>query len=176
MEYRKPVLIIAFIFCVIGILLSFNFGSPEIIHNTSQGIKNDMQFPWQETAVWYSPSQSQVTVQEFSVAKNQKPIIESNMIQGVLLLSVVIVILSTRIVSRRASNEHVVELRSKNPEVEAIRILEMDHKRARIAIAELHGAYRMEVLQLIVAHGSTAEDFPTVQMPTEQKLDLINCG
>ena len=119
----------------------------------------------------------QSALQASDSVQSQSPAIESYLIQGSLLLSLIVVVLSTLLVGRRRiQNEQVAEIQVKRPEVEAARILEMDHTRARLAIAELRGAYRMEVLQSIVELGDTPEDHPIVQVPTQEQLELTRCG
>ena len=119
----------------------------------------------------------QSALQASDSVQSQSPAIESYLIQGSLLLSLIVVVLSTLLVGRRRiPNEQVSEVQVKLPEVEAARILEMDHERARLAIAKLRGAYRMEVLQSIVELGDTPEVLPVVQVPAQEQLELTSCG
>jgi hypothetical protein len=175
---RKPVLTLGLIFCTIGILWSVNIGGPEVaLHQPTPIASNVQLFPIQDTVIWYSPMLDQSALQASDSVQSQSPAIESYLIQGSLLLSLIVVVLSTLLVGRRRiQNEQVAEIQVKRPEVEAARILEMDHTRARLAIAELRGAYRMEVLQSIVELGDTPEDHPIVQVPTQEQLELTRCG
>ena len=120
---------------------------------------------------------TQPSIQASNSVQSQTSTIESYLIQGSLLLSLIVVALSTLLVGRkRIPKGQVAEVKAKLPEVEAARILEMDHERARFAIAELRGAHRMEVLQSIVELGDTPEDIPVVQVPSQEQLELTSCS
>jgi len=175
---RKPALMLGLIFCTIGILWSVNIGGQEVVLHQPQPVVSNVQLlPVQDAVIWYSPMLPQTALQASDSVQSQSPAIESYLIQGSLLLSLIVVVLSTLLVGRRRiSNEQVSEVQVKLPEVEAARILEMDHERARLAIAELRGACRMEVLQSIVELGDTPEDLPVVQVPAQEQLELTSCG
>ena len=175
---RKPVLTLGLIFCTIGILWSVNIGGPEAIHRQPAPVTSNVQlFPVQDAVIWYSPLLTQPSIQASDSVQSQTSTIESYLIQGSLLLSLILVVLSTLLVGRkRIPKGQVAAVKAKLPEVEAARILEMDHERARFAIAELRGAHRMEVLQSIVELGDTPEDIPVVQVPSQEQLELTSCS
>ena len=175
---KKPVLALGLIFCTVGILWSVNIGGPEVVLHQPKPVASNVQLlPVQEVVIWYSPLVPQPAIQSSDSIQSQSSAIETYLIQGSLLLSLIVVVLSTLLVGRRKhSNEHIAEVQVKLPEVEAAGILEMDHERARLAIAELRGAYRMEVLQSIVELGDTPEDLPVVQVPAQEQLELTSCN
>jgi hypothetical protein len=175
---KKPVLTLGLIFCTIGILWSVNIGGPEVVLQQPKPVTSNVQLlPVQDVVTWYSPLLPRPAVQASDSVQSQSPAIETYLIQGSLLLSLIVVVLSTLLVGRRRhSSEHIAEVQVKLPEVEAARILEMDHERARLAIAKLSGAFRMEVLQSIVELGDTPEDLPVVQVPSQEQLELTSCG
>jgi hypothetical protein len=175
---RKPVLTLGLFFFTIGILWSVNVDGPEELLYQPQPAANNVQLlPMQEPFIWYSPLRSQPVAQASDSVHAQSPAIETYLIQGVMVLGVIIVLLSTLLVGRRqVSEEPAAEVFARLPEVEAARILEMEHEQARLAIAALRGAHRMKVLQAIVALGDTPEDLPVVQVPTQEQHELTSCS
>ena len=166
------------IFCTIGILWSVNIGGPEAVLHQPQPMASDIQLlPVQSTPIWYSPMIPESAVQTSNPVQSRSPWFELYMIQGAMLLGVFVIVLSMLLVGRRqVPEERAAEVHASNPDIVAARILEMDHERARLAIAELRGAHRLEVLQSIVVLGDTPEDIRVVQVPAQEQLELTRCG
>jgi hypothetical protein len=78
---------------------------------------------------------------------------------------------------RRRLAESVVLKREKSAREEAIAILALNHQQARQAINSLEGAYKIEVLRLIVDSTETPlEEMPVVEIATGTQLELTKCG
>jgi hypothetical protein len=171
-------LTLGLIFCAIGIVLSLNGGKQDVLppQHPLPTVSNVQQFPMQTPVIWYSPMLPSSFVRAPDSLQAQSSVLESYLIRGAMLFGVVVVVLSTLLVSRRGTpKEEVAENQVRLPEVEAARILEMEHEQARVAIAELSGAHRMEVLRAIITLGDMPEDLPVVQVNAQEHLETTGC-
>ena len=110
---KRPILSLGLVFCTIGILWSVNIGGPEVaLHQPTPIASNVQLLPVQDAVIWYSPMLPQTALQASDSVQSQSPAIESYLIQGSLLLSLIVLVLSTLLVGRRRiPNEQVSEVR-----------------------------------------------------------------
>ena len=117
------------------------------------------------------------TIQDAGQVTTVKQPSESYAKQIVMVIGLIAVLLSGHVVDRRRkTQESVVVMHVDHPEMEATRILEMDHQGACEAIDTLEGTRRIEVLRSIVALGDSSHEPPVVQVPDRQQLEFTKCG
>ena len=87
------------------------------------------------------------------------------------------VLLSGFVADRRRRPQEITILKNaESPEVEARKILELEHSLARHAIDALDGVRKVEVLRAIINSEELVEDVPVIEVKQGTQLELTKCS